>query len=150
MGKQENNTDVTCKVEWQGIGGLRLEKEQRGSREVGEEEGQEAVAREGTMGCAMVSLVKSCWQPTSVPDSGEKKFREGCPVAGNSPNGALKFPYMKSWMTTFQFLLDWVLREIWGGGIDKIQVSKVVSQSVHCPLWMEAKSTGTNHLFPET
>lgn len=37
-----------------------MEKEQRGSREAGEEEGQEAVAREGTMGCVMVNLVKSC------------------------------------------------------------------------------------------
>lgn len=29
-------------------------------------------------GCVMVNLVKSCWQPPSVPDSGEKRFREDC------------------------------------------------------------------------
>lgn len=49
-----------------------MEKGQSGSGEAGEEEGQEAVAREGLCDS------KFGEEPASVPDSGEKRFREGC------------------------------------------------------------------------
>lgn len=82
-GRKGKTPDATSSAEGQRIGGLRLEKGQRGSREAGEEEGQEVVARQGTVGLRDGKFGEELLTATFRARFRREKIPRRLPVAGN-------------------------------------------------------------------
>lgn len=83
-----------------------------------------------------------------MPDSGEKKFEKAA-LWLEIPQRCLKVSIHEVMNDDVPVLVGLSPERDMGWKIDKIQVNKVVSQSVHCPLWID-KVHRDKPLVPET